>query len=151
MKKKKKYLSLALALVFSLTTALPFASGAGELAKPGTYTTASCGSDHTAAIDQNGAFWIWGSDALNEHGQIVNGGGNQTIPVKIMDNVASVSCDFHTTAAITTDDSLWMRGDNLGNSNVRKIMDNVVAVNCKYDYTAAIKTDDSLWMWGSNH
>ncbi len=127
----------------------------------------SCGNDYTAAIKSDGSLWMWGD---NRFGQLGNGGtGNkvdedgdahQTVPVKIMDDVSAVSCGTFCTAAIKTDGSLWMWGNNgsglLGNgtekntSKPEKIMNDVIAVSCGRSHTAAIKSDGSLWMWGNN-
>ena len=136
----------------------------------------SCGgtstsSDFTAAIKTDGTLWMWGSNA---YGQLGKGEpGNSSAPVKIMNNVAAVSCGgWGHTAAIKTDGSLWMWGDNgqgqLGNGGTGnqkyhdgvkevsiqdipvKIMDSVSAVSCGNAYTAAVKTDGSLWTWGDN-
>ena len=91
----------------------------------------------------------------NKYGQLGNG-SNQTKDrelVKVMDNVAAVSCGMNHTAAIKTDGTLWTWGSNslgqlgngtLTNSNVPiQIMDNVVAVSCGSSVTAAIRTDGS--------
>lgn len=134
----------------------------------------SSGSNHTAAIKTDGSLWMWGS---NNSGELGNGGiGNihdseggiyQDVPVKVMDNVVSVSCGDGYTAAIKTDGSLWMWGANsdmqLGNNGVGnvqdeiygayqtvpvKVLDNVVAVSCGSSHAAAIKIDGSMWWWG---
>lgn len=118
----------------------------------------SCGNRHTAAIKTDGSLWTWG---WNYYGQLGNGGGGnttdeyngpyQTVPAKVLDNVAAVSCGDSHTAAIKTDGTLWMWG-GYGGSNVPvKVLDNVAAVSCGGGHTAAIKTDGSLWMWGSNY
>ena len=132
-----------------------------------------CGYNFTAAIKKDGSLWMWGS---NGAGQLGNGGiGNsgsdysdQNVPVKMMDNVAAVSCGVEHAAAIKTDGSLWMWGYNaygelgnggIGNSSLQeaviqtvpvKVMDSVIAVSCGSAFSAAIKTDGSLWMWGNN-
>lgn len=134
----------------------------------------TCGSTHAAAIRSDGSLWVWGS---NQYGQLGNNGaGNagkapsnyQTIPVKIMEDVAMVDCGGSYTAALKTDGSLWTWG-NVGNgvlgigydgNVVRggatcqtvpiKIMEQVALIDCSTTHMAAVKTDGSLWTWGEN-
>lgn len=94
----------------------------------------SCGWNNTAAIKSDGSLWIWG---INGDGQLGNGGtGNekyygseaiQTVPTKIMDDVASVSVGWQHAAAIKTDGSLWTWGENrygqLGNGGTGNELD----------------------------
>ena len=129
----------------------------------------SLGAFHSAAITTDGSLYMWGD---NFYGQFGNGksGGNEyeynekvdsNIPIKIMDNVASVSLGSRHSAAITRDGSLYMWGDNgrggLGNGTTEdsyvpiKIMDNVAYVSLGHYHSAAITTDGSLYMWGYNH
>ena len=149
-------------------------------------TAVSLGNGVSAALKTDKSLWMWGS---NYHGQLgtkgsgdVNiGGGNNadhaskhyihTTPVKVMDDVASVQAGSYYTAAIKTDGSLWMWGDNqyghIGNgaqgdrtdrydyiyqTEPVKIMEQVSCVTFNEDAhtVAAVKTDGSLWMWGSN-
>lgn len=149
-------------------------------------TAVSIANGVSAAIKSDKSLWMWGS---NYHGQLgtkgsgdVNiGGGNNfdhaskhyvhITPVKVMDDVASVQAGSFYTAAIKTDGSLWMWGDNqyghIGNNGESdktdrygyvyqtepvKIMDSVSYATFNEDAhtVAAIQTDGSLWMWGKN-
>ena len=126
----------------------------------------SCGGDHTAAVKTDGTLWTWGS---NIYGQLGNGketyDNNSNVPVKVMEDVAAVSCGSYFTAALKTDGSLWMWGMNsngqIGNGKQYsgqyennpqpvKVMEDVAAMSCGSGHVAAIKTDGSLWIWGSN-
>lgn len=129
------------------------------------------GYDVMAAVKADGSLWMWGNA---DDGVLGNGGaGNlddyysgliQTVPVKIMEDVAAVSVGFRFSAAIKTDGSLWMWGSNKYGQIVQggaetilhpvKVMDGVAAVkvdggtfNCA---VMVIKTDGSLWLWGTN-
>ena len=158
----KKLLTLMLALALCLGLALPAA--AGDMGSSDGTVTLSTGQAFafSAVIDENNSLWMWGQN--NTFGPLGNGTqDNSNVPIKIMDNVASVSCGGNHTAAIKTDGTLWTWGANvygqLGtgkegydtNSYVPvKVMENVSAVSCGSLHTAAIKTDGSLWMWGAN-
>ena len=132
----------------------------------------SCGESFIGAIKNDGSLWMWG---YNFDGELGNGGGGnvrmegelnapiQTVPLKIMDDVAAISCGSGYThsyaAAVKTDGSLWMWGVNwgqFGNGTNEssftpvKVMDGVKAVSCGSEYTAILKTDNSLWMTGRN-
>lgn len=136
----------------------------------------SCGYDHTAAITADGSLWTWGH---NEQGQIGNGKINRDsadfiaavevceVPVKVLDNVSQVSCGYGFTAAIKTDGTLWMWGDNsngqLGNNKAGNFEKNnrpyqtvpvqvaagVKSVSCGNQVAAMVKTDGSLWTTGT--
>lgn len=132
----------------------------------------SCGgssvsSPFTAALKSDGSLWTWGA---NDRGQLGTGiPKDSNVPVKILDNVASVECGVFNMAVIKTDGSLWMWGDNyygqLGNGingNLNwspnavvqavpvKVLDNVKAVSIGWGQIAVIKNDNSLWTWGDN-
>ena len=138
------------------------------------------------AIKGDGSLWAWGD---NKYGQI--GDGTVTVyayndkrdyviaadndkpkPVKIMDNVASVTAGTYHTLAVKTDGSLWAWGDNhhgqIGDGTITecdvfwddllvdnnrllpvKIMDDVVFAAAGSYSSFAIKTDGSLWAWGA--
>lgn len=185
----KKLTCMATALLLMGNTApfaMPYASAVmvGE-----TRQTISAGFNNTAAIDNNGSLWVWGS---NEAGQLGNGFvGNkrnemygdtygelyyQTVPQKILDDVVSVSTGewtsgslrgFNTTnAAIKSDGTLWvwgaahMIGNNSGDKTIYKseyrelcaqsvplkVMDEVASVSVGGEQIAAVKKDNSLWL-----
>ncbi len=127
-------------------------------------------STMAAAVKTDGSLWVWGfniTSALgnpNFYNEYVERIGHvQTVPVKLMDDVAEVTVTNNFSAAIKKDASLWMWGEGyagcLGiggwtsSDYPVKVMDNVAKVylnNQRNPYSAAIKKDDSLWMWGSN-
>jgi len=116
------------------------------------------GGSHSATVTKDGSLYMWG---WNFHGQL--GDGTTTdryTPVKIMDNVASVSLGGYHSAAITKDGSLYMWGCNgngrLGDGTTTdrytpvKIMDNVASVSLGGYHSAAITKNGSLYTWGYN-
>jgi len=131
-------------------------------------------SHHTMIIKNDNSLWACGA---NNFGQLGNGKGSTEskfpyfsydpdpsvdsyIPIKIMNDVMSVSTGVGCTLALKTDNSLWSWGNNyfgqLGNGTNTtsclplKIMEDVIAVSAGENHTAAIKIDGSLWVWGSN-
>lgn len=165
---KKRILSTVLTLAMCLTFVLPVQAAGESVASP-RMDAVGAGYMHSGVIDAQGSLWMCGDNIV---GQLGNGGlgnfeshGNyfgkcQTFPVKVMDNVASVSCGNQYTAVVKTDGTLWMWGyfQWIGNHGPNKdqfftpvkVMDNVKTVSCGSTHTAAIKTDGSLWVWGSN-
>ena len=106
--------------------------------------------DHSAVITEDGSLYTWGR---NGYGQLGNGTTtNSSIPIKIMDNVDSVSLEHSHGAAITKDGSLYTWGDNeygqLGNGTTTdslvpiKIMDNVLGVLVR----TALRWNNNQWL-----
>lgn len=120
---------------------------------------------NSAVVKMDGSLWMWGN---NEYGQLGDGTTtNRSEPVKVMEDVKSISLaeswDLYS-AAIKTDGSLWMWGNNrygqLGDGTTTnrkkpiKILEGVKSVSLAGSlegyFSAAIKTDGSLWTWGGN-
>ena len=116
---------------------------------------------NTAAITTDGSLYVWGD---NDDGQVGNGTTeDQLTPVKVLGDVSSVSlgiCHGDNTAAITTDGSLYVWGDNddgqVGNGTTEdqltpvKVLSDVSSISFYYDNMFAITTDRSLYAWGSD-
>ena len=113
---------------------------------------------HTMVIKTDGSLWAWGD---NDRGQLGNNTAiSRHAPVKIMDDVVSVSAGGSFSMAIKTDGSLWGWGENgrgqLGDGTAitrfrpERLLENVVAVTAGADYTMAITSDGKLWGWGQN-
>ena len=113
---------------------------------------------YTMAVKTDGSLWGWGA---NIAGQLGDGTTEERhLPVKIMDDVASVSTGQGQTMAIKTDGSLWAWGANttgqLGDGTRTdryspvKIMTDVTSVAMGGSYSMAVKKDGGLWAWGAN-
>ncbi len=125
-----------------------------------------------AAIKTDGTLWTWGN---NDSGALgINDATDRSTPVTTFaggTNWKQVSAGPRVCAAIKTDGTLWIWGDNNpGTGNVggflgvNDITDrrtpvttllggtNWKQVSCGgLGTTAAIKTDGTLWIWGSNN
>ncbi|PKM52204.1 MAG: hypothetical protein CVV02_02230 [Firmicutes bacterium HGW-Firmicutes-7] len=122
--------------------------------------SASGTSSHVFALKLDGSLWGWGFNNANSNikkGMLGLGEEVKWVdtPIKIMDNVVSVSTSNEHTLALKNDGSLWSWGrPGVGASSVvpTKIMDNVIfATNggpFSYD-SLVIKEDNSLWVSGS--
>jgi len=129
------------------------------------WSQVSCGYQHTAAVKTDGTLWTWGR---NNFGQLGNNSiVNRASPVQTVTGGTTwrqVACGYGHTAAIKTDGTLWLWGNNayrgmLGDnttvpksSPVQTIIGgtNWLQVACGYRHTAAVKTDGTLWTWGDN-
>ncbi len=111
--------------------------------------TIGTGTVHAVVVKDDGSLWIWGS---NGDGMLGDGTTiDRRTPVKIMENVVSVSAEQWNTAAIKTDGSLWVWGGNtIYPDTPTKVMDDVADVSINHSRTVAIKTDGSLWAWDND-
>ena len=113
---------------------------------------------HSLAVTSDGILWAWGD---NNAGQI----GDETlvnrhVPVRVMENVVSVSAGNMFTMAVTSDNNLWAWGHNdrgqfgigtiVGSRIPIMIMENVLEVYAGDSYAMIIRTDGSLWAMGQN-
>lgn len=128
------------------------------------WKSVSCATFHTAAIKTDGTLWSWGSGTFGQLGD--NTTVTKSSPIQTVasgTNWRSVSCGSTHTAAIKTDGTLWLWGQNfygeLGNNTVTNRSSPVQTISggtdwkqvaCGSGCTAAIKTDGTLWLWGRN-
>jgi alpha-tubulin suppressor-like RCC1 family protein len=127
----------------------------------------SGGRAHTAAIKTDGTLWVWGNNAYGAIGN--NAAIRRSTPVTTFaggTDWKQVACGKEHTAAIKTDGTLWIWGQNSygqlginlsGASNGRTTPVTTFAggtnwkqVSGGQGHTAAIKTDGTLWTWGEN-
>ena len=122
-----------------------------------------------AGIKSDGTLWIWGTNTdgglgINVDPSVVS---SSTSPVQIpgtnWKQVAQMGSSGNHAAAIKTDGTLWLWGNNtagrLGDNTVVHRSSPVQTVSggtnwkqvsCGGIFTGAIKTDGTLWMWGTN-
>ena len=124
----------------------------------------SGGRNHMAAIKTDGSLWTWGRGDAGQLGNFAN--TTRSTPVTIFAGGTTwkqVSCGGFHTAAIKTDGSLWVWGNNnqgqLGDSTTTNRNTPVTtsaggtnwkSVSLGERHTAATKTDGTLWTWGKN-
>ena len=117
---------------------------------------------HTAAIKTDGTLWLWGSNANGQLGD--NTVTSRSSPVQTVSggtNWKQLSSGWTSTAAIKTDGTLWLWGNNgsgqLGTDDTTSRSSPVQTVSAGTNWKqteagfqniAAIKTDGTLWMWG---
>ena len=124
----------------------------------------ACGKFHNAAIKTDGTLWTWGSNYKGQLGD--NTRTHRSSPVQTVAfgaNWKQVSCGEALTAAIKTDGTLWLWGDNFYGSlgdNTRTSRSSPVQtvafgtnwkqVSCGRITAGAIKSNGTLWLWGYN-
>ena len=138
-----------------------------------TWSNIYAGFVNAAAIKSDSTLWVWGN---NLYGQIGNNdSGWFSLPLLIQKAVSSpsqvgsgtdwaqASVGTYHVAAVKTDGSLWLWGNNnwgqLGTNNITDYSSPTQTtvggtdwsqVACGNSFTAAIKTDGTLWCWGYN-
>ena len=146
-------------------TTTPKSSPVQTIAGGTNWSSVANAGNRIAAIKKDGTLWAWGRNSSGGIGD--NTTTDKSSPIQTIafgTNWSKVSCGYFHTAAIKTDGTLWIWGENtvgqLGNntttnrsSPVQTITfgTNWSQVSCGESHTAAIKTDGTLWMWGWNY
>jgi alpha-tubulin suppressor-like RCC1 family protein len=122
------------------------------------------GSDFTTAIKTDGTLWVWGENTNGRLGD--NSITHRSSPVQTIaggTNWSEVATGITHTAAIRTNGTLWLWGNNtngrLGDNTITSRSSPAQTVSggtdwkqvaCGDGHTAAIKTNGTLWTWGNN-
>jgi len=109
-------------------------------------------------IMEDGSLWVLGGrDNLQHESSIA-----RKEPVKVMENVISVTGDPYGALAIRSDNSLWninndgmafhyyVGGEYTPLFNNRNLMDNIISASAGGWHTMAIDSSNTLWGWGFN-
>lgn len=130
------------------------------------WKTIGAGQNVNAGIKTDGTLWMWGCNPSGNLGD--NSLINRSSPVQTVSggtNWKQVCPGDRYTAAIKTDGTLWVWGQNtngqLGDNTIIPRSSPVqtisggtnwkqVATGSNGNITAAVKTDGTLWLWGSN-
>lgn len=157
-------------------TTIGASAPAQEITGGTTWKKVASGVGFTAAIKTDGTLWTWGRNHLGQLGD--NTTTDRSSPVQTVTRGTEwkdVACGLAHMAAIKTDGTLWLWGNNgvFAYDNFNSIDcsgclgDNTVVnksspiqtitrgvnwkqVSCNGSYTAAVKTDGTLWLWGPN-
>ena len=129
------------------------------------WVRASAGANVVAAIKSDGTLWTWGANSNGQLGD--NTTSARSSPVQTVaggTNWSSVCASNAVCAAIKTDGTLWLWGQNpsgvLGDNSIVSKSSPVQTVagganwrqvsSTTTQNIAAIKSDGTLWTWGSN-
>ncbi len=126
------------------------------------------GSYFTLILKTDNSLWGTGDNNDGQLGfDMANTATLQTyIPVKIMDDVKSMSACYGTSYVIKNDNTLWVDGFNgtglygdgttdaasglFRKNSFKKVMDNVQSVSPAPFFNLILKTDNTLWATGRN-
>lgn len=166
MKKRSLAILIAFALVLPM---LPGSVHASTMSTTVTANTVSAFYETSGVIDEKGDLWMWGDNSVGQVGNnyeydIISPFFDyvkyQSVPVKVLSNVKTVSVGRNHTFAIRDDGDLYGWGSNmfgqLGTGNKTdqpvpvKIMSGVKAVSAGENHSAILKKDGTLWMCGAN-
>jgi len=114
---------------------------------------ASAGYDYSLFAKTDGSLWAFGD---NEYGQLGDGTTtNRTTPVKIMDDVASISAGRRLSRIVKNDRTLWGCGWNgVGQDLItspEKIANGVTSASAGSLFYLYTMNDGTLWGWGINN
>lgn len=143
-------LILTLTMVFNLTL-VAYGSGEAGMIQSSAY-------GNTYVIRDDGSLWGWGGSYVGNNTGYKE---KQLTPVKILENVRSVSAGTNSTyVAVKKDDTLWAWGDCDGYPSgpdevnprflvpTKLAIDDVKSAAAGNDFILALKTDNSLWLCG---
>lgn len=123
---------------------------------PPDVVTAIAGNDFSMVITKNGDLWSWGK---GKFGVLGNGDFKDvTQPVKIMEDVKSVSNGLTHVIAVKKDGTLWTWGSNdfghLGylsdehSATPKQVLTDVADAAAGWSFSLALKNDGSVYAWG---
>jgi uncharacterized repeat protein (TIGR01451 family) len=123
----------------------------------------SAGSNHSAALTQNGVVFCWGSNAYGSLGGGISGvGGTQLVQVVGLTGVISVKLGGDSSFALRSDGNIWVWGRNYGRfgngtntegSNVPlqiTTLPTATKIASGLTHSAAILSDSTIRAWGEN-
>jgi len=120
-----------------------------EVSSSTTWSSVSSGGTHTSAIKTDGTLWGWGNNTLGRLG--INNTIWASSPVQEVSsstNWSSVSSGRYTTAAIKTDGTLWVWGQNnsgvLGTGDVVSYSSPVQEVSSRTDWSIVSVNEHTL-------
>ena len=148
-------------------TTVPRSSPVQTIAGGTNWVQAACthgGFRASAAIKADGTLWTWGRNTTGQLGD--NTTTPRSSPVQTVTGGTTwkqVACGYGITAAVKTDGTLWLWGQNyqgqIGDGTTTRRTSPVQTVSagttwkqvaCGYRHCVAVKTDGTLWAWGVN-